>query len=235
MRFAFKAAAVVCCTLCQHSLAQSQSTPLPAAKDSERLVYVIPNNLSIEHQKAFAPISTRTKFKLSAGDVFDWYAFGAAGVNAGVEQATKDHPQYGQGAAGFAKRYGADFGDEATSEFLGDAVFSSLFHQDPRYFRMEHGGIWRRSWYALTRSVVTRDDIGELEFNGSGVFGDYAAASISNLYYPKAERTAGQTAQRGSILLLEDSAFNLLKEFWPDVHNRLRHQKTQSTETPSTD
>ena len=114
-------------------------------------------------------------------------------------------------------------------------AFPSLFHQDPRYFRMEHGGIWKRSWYALTRSVVTRDDIGELEFNGSGVLGDYLAASISNLYYPKPERTAGQTAQRASILLLEDSAFNLLKEFWPDVHSRLRHKKKQTTETPSTD
>lgn len=233
VRYAFiAAAAVVSCMLCQQSLAQSQSTS-PPAKDSERLVFVIPNNLSIEHQKAFAPISTRTKFKLSAEDVFDWYAFVAAGANAGVEQATKDHSQYGQGAAGFAKRYGADFADEATSEFLGDAVFSSLFRQDPRYFRMEHGGIWKRSWHAFTRSVVTKDDIGEIEFNGSGVLGDYAAASISNFYYPNPERTLGQTVQRGSILLLEDSALNLLKEFWPDVHHHLRHKKKQTTETLS--
>jgi hypothetical protein len=98
---------------------------------------------------------------------------------------------------------------------------------------MEHGSISKRSWYALTRSVWTRDDIGELEFNASGVLGDYTAASISNLYYPKPDRTFGQTAQRGSILLLEDSAFNLLKEFWPDVYDRLRHRKKQPVETPS--
>ena len=232
MRFPFTAAAVVIYILPLHSLAQSQSAS-PPTKDSERLVYVIPNNLSVEHPKAFVPVKARTKFKLSAADAFDPYGFAAAGVNAGAEQAANDHPQYGQGASGYGKRYGADFADEATSELLGGGVFPALFHQDPRYFRMEHGGVWKRSWYALTRSVVTKDDIGESEFNGSSVLGDYTAASISNLYYPKPDRTFGQTAQRGSILLLEDSAFNLLKEFWPDVHARLRHRKKQLMETPS--
>jgi hypothetical protein len=205
----------------------------PPQKNPGRLVYVIPNNRTVEHQKAFTPISVGTKFKLSAEDTFDPYGFVSAGVNAAVEQATRDHEQYGQGMAGFGKRYGADFTDEATSEILGGGVFPALFRQDPRYFRMEHGSIGKRSLYALTRSVWTRDDIGELEFNGSAVLGDYAAASISNLYYPAAERTYGQTIQRGSILLLEDSAFNLLKEFWPDVHDRLRHKKSQPPEGPS--
>ncbi len=232
MRFTFAAAAVVIYILPLHSLGQSQSAS-PPTKDSERLVYVIPNNLSVEHPKGFAPIKARTKFRLSAGDAFDPYGFVSAGVNAGVEQAANDHPQYGQGAAGFGKRYGADFADEATSELLGGGLFPALFHQDPRYFRMEHGSIWKRSWYALTRSVWTRDDIGELEFNGSNVLGDYTAASISNLYYPRPDRTLGQTAQRGSILLLEDSAFNLLKEFWPDVHDRLHRRKKEPVETPA--
>jgi len=37
--------------------------------------------------------------------------------------------QYGQGTAGFGKRYGADFADEATTELLG-GVSPALFHQD---------------------------------------------------------------------------------------------------------
>jgi hypothetical protein len=204
----------------------------PANKSPERLVYVIPNNRTVEHQKSFARISMRTKFKLSAEDAFDPYGFASAGVNAGIEHTVNDHPQYGQGVAGFGKRYGADFADEATSELLGGGVYPALFHQDPRYFRMERGNIWKRCLYALSRSVWTKDDIGELEFNGSAVFGDYSAAAISNLYYPAADRTYGQTLQRGSILLLEDSAFNLLKEFWPDVHDRLRHKKSRQMESP---
>jgi hypothetical protein len=204
--------------------ASAQATDASSQKPSERLVYVIPNNRTVEHQKGFTPISIRRKFKLSAEDTFDPYSFVAAGVNAAAEQAARDHEQYGQGMAGFGKRYGADFADEATSELLGGGVYPALFHQDPRYFRMEQGSVWKRSIYALTRSVWTKDDIGELEFNGSGVLGDYTAAAISNAYYPAADRSYGQTLQRGNILLLEDSAFNLLKEFWPDVHERLRRK-----------
>jgi hypothetical protein len=210
--------------LCLSAFAQSTA---PASNNPGRLVYVIPNNRTVEHPKAFAPIKVGTKFKLSAEDAFDPYGFVSAGVNAGVEQATKDHEQYGQGAAGLAKRYGADFADEAISEIFSGGVYPSLFRQDPRYFRMEYGGVWKRSLYAMSRIVWTRDDIGELEFNGSMVLGDYSAAAISNLYYPTADRTWGQTVQRGSILLLEDSAFNLLKEFWPDVHQRLRRKHSK--------
>jgi len=233
MRFVFIVAGV-CAGLLVHAMAQS-TAPSPN-KSPDRLVYVIPNNRTVEHQKGFARISIRTKFKLSAEDAFDPYGFVSAGVNAAVEQAANDHPQYGQGAAGFGKRYGADFADEATSELLGGGVYPALFRQDPRYFRMEHGSIWKRSLYALSRSVWTKDDLGELEFNGSSVLGDYSAAAISNLYYPAADRTYRQTVQRGSILFLEDSAFNLLKEFWPDVHNHLRRRKTKLVEaTPPTD
>lgn len=229
MRLVFALIAVA--ALLAQSAAQS-TTSSPSNNGPERLIYVIPNNRTVEHQKGFAAISTREKFRLSAEDAFDPYGFASAGVNAAAEQAADDHPQYGQGVAGFGKRYGADFADEATSELLGGGVYPALFHQDPRYFRMEHGSIWKRSLYALTRSFWTRDDIGELEFNGSSVLGDYSAAALSNLYYPAADRTYGQTLQRGSILLLEDSAFNLLKEFWPDVHDHLRRKKSKQTESP---
>jgi hypothetical protein len=202
----------------------AQTGTLAPNKSAGRLVYVIPNNRTVDHPKGFEPISAGKKFKLSAEDVFDPYGFVSAGVNAAVEQATRDHEQYGQGAAAFGKRYGADFADEAISEIFSGGVYPSLFRQDPRYFRMEHGGVWKRSLYAMSRVVWTKDDIGELEFNGSTVFGDYTAGAISNLYYPAADRTWGQTIQRGSILLFEDSAFNLLKEFWPDVHDRLRRK-----------
>jgi hypothetical protein len=204
----------------------AQTTNSSQKQDSERLIYVIPNNLSVEHPQTFTPIDARTKFKLAAEDIFDPYVFIIAGLNAGVEQAARENEEYGQGMAGFAKRYGAYFGDETTGDFLGSAVYPVLFRQDPRYFRMEHGNIWRRSRYALSRSVWTRDDRGGFEFNVSNVLGAYTGSAISNAYYPAADRTLGQTIQRGSVMILEDSVFNLLKEFWPDIHTRLRRRKS---------
>lgn len=194
MRLASIAVIGVICCIFQTSWAQSNaSVPNESAG---RLVYVIPNNRTVEHPKGFQRISVGTKFKLSAEDAFDPYGFISAGVNAAIEQAARDHQEYGQGAAGFGKRYGADFADEAISEIFSGGVYPSLFRQDPRYFRMQHGGIWKRSLYAMSRVVWTKDDIGELEFNGSSVLGDYTAAAISNWYYPAADRT-GARPRRG--------------------------------------
>jgi len=210
----------------QAALAQSVDSPSSeSSSNPERLVYVMPNNRTVEHKESFTPISAGTKLRLGAEDAFDPYCFVAAGLNAGVEQAANDHPQYGQGIAGFGKRYGADFTDEAVSELLGGGVFPILFRQDPRYFRMANGGIWKRSMYALSRSVKTKADSGASQFNFSTVLGDYVGAGISNAYYPSADRTFRQTMQQGSITLLEDTAFNLVREFWPDVHERLRRKR----------
>jgi hypothetical protein len=226
-----RAAAFLVVLLSARSFGQSnasQTQEPPPTRDSERLVYVIPNNLTVEHRRTYTPIDTRTKFKLAAEDIFDPYVFVIAGLNAGVEQAARDDEEYGQGMAGFGKRYGAYFADETIGDFLGSAVYPALFRQDPRYFRMERGGIWRRSGYALSRSVWTRNDRGGFGLNVSNVLGAYTGSAISNAYYPSDDRTFGQTMERGSVMILEDSVFNLLREFWPDIHARLRHRKPTS-------
>src|SRR6516165_1368436 len=60
--------------------------------------------------------------------------FVAAGAVAGIQQARNEFSGYGQGAQGYAKRYGATFADFTISNFLGNAVLPSIFKQDPRYF-----------------------------------------------------------------------------------------------------
>ena len=53
---------------------------------------------------------------------------------AAAEQWQNTFPGYGQGAQGYAKRYGAAYADEAISRMIGSAMLPSLLHQDPRYF-----------------------------------------------------------------------------------------------------
>jgi hypothetical protein len=55
------------------------------------------------------------------------------GFAAGIEQANNSYAEYGQGAAGYSKRYAAKFVDGRNSDFLTHAVFPALFRQDPRY------------------------------------------------------------------------------------------------------
>ena len=48
-------------------------------------------------------------------------------------------------------------------------------------------------------------------------------AELSTLYYPPVDRTARGTMTNWAIQLVYNSAFNVLKEFYPDLLAKLRH------------
>ena len=58
------------------------------------------------------------------------------GTQAGISQAQNEFGEYGQGTAGYAKRYGATFTDSFDSNFFSNFSNPVLFKQDPRYFRL---------------------------------------------------------------------------------------------------
>ena len=52
---------------------------------------------------------------------FDPFTFVFTSITAGMEQATNEKAGYGQGALGFAKRYGADFTDGLPTNYSSPA------------------------------------------------------------------------------------------------------------------
>ena len=72
------------------------------------------------------------------------------GIFAAAEQWQNTFPGYGQGAQGYAKRYGAAYADEALSRMIGSAILPSLLHQDPRYFYRGTGSKKTRALYAIS-------------------------------------------------------------------------------------
>jgi hypothetical protein len=89
--------------------------------------------------------------------------------------------------------------------------------EDPRYYTRGHGGLFRRSGYAISRLVITRTDSGSRTFNFSEIVGNGAGSGISNLYYPTQERTWTKTQQKWLTQVALDGLFNIFKEFWPDI------------------
>ena len=61
---------------------------------------------------SFAP---KDKFILFVQDTIDPVTFLGVGFDAGIDQAQNSDPTFGQGAAGYGKRFGADFAGEASS------------------------------------------------------------------------------------------------------------------------
>ena len=186
---------------------------------------MVPNYATVDQPaKVFRPLTTGAKFVLAAHDSFDPFNWALAGVYAGVYQWQRDYPGFGQGAAGYAKRYGATFSDGAISTYISEAILPTLLHEDPRYFRLGEGSKWRRIGYALTRVLITKTDTGARRFNNSEIEGNLIAASIENVYYPPSNRTVGDTIEKFGIGVISDAGFNVLREFWPDMRRKVLHR-----------
>ena len=93
---------------------------------------VIPN-FYVSYTPNAVPLTTRLKFRLAWKSIIDPFTFGITGAIAGIEQANNTFSGYGQGAQGYAKRYGAAYADLVSGTLLGGAILPSLFKQDPRY------------------------------------------------------------------------------------------------------
>ena len=152
----------------------------------------------------FKPLTVKEKFQEWAKGAYDPLGLGAGAV----EAATLEHSStdgfcgYGEGWSGYGKCFGALELDANISSFIGDFALTSLWHQDPRYFRMGEGSFGRRLWYAVTRVFVTLNDSGHTVFYSSAITGTVAAAGISNLYYPEKDRTVRVTPCLASLSIL---------------------------------
>ena len=196
-------------------------------EEHQRILRVMPDFYTSYIQDA-EPLSRAQKFNLAMKSSFDPFSFAAAGIDAGLSQAENNFPAYGQGAKGYAKRFGASFADGFDGTMFGGWIFPVLLKQDPRYFRKGTGRFRSRLFYALvTTTVLCKDDNRRWVFNYSNILGNLAAGSISNIYYPKADRGVVLTLQRTGVVTGEGALGTAFFEFWPDISSRLlrRRQK----------
>lgn len=192
-------------------------------QESQRMLGVVPAFNEVMNGHA-APLSPKQKFSLFLHGAVDPFQFFIVGVDAGLEQAEDQFPEYHYGAVGFAKRYGAAYADDFDGNFFGNAVLPSLLHQDPRYFRLGHGSVMHRILYAAATTVIAHGDNGKWQPNYSNVIGNFIGGAISNAYYPAADRGFSLTIQRGATVTAEGAIGSFAEEFYPDLaawwHNR---------------
>jgi hypothetical protein len=211
----------------QKTLEEQAETAAPATSN-DRLFFALPNFLTLETADRVPPLTTKQKFAVVTRSSFDyvqvpWYAF-----LAGVSQAENSEPGYGQGAAGYGKRFGAAAADGTIENYWTSAILPSVLHQDPRFYQLGKGGFWHRTFYAMSRIVVTRADSGSSQFNASEVFGSAIAAGISTYsYHPHADKTLSNTASVWGSQIAYDTATIVLKEFWPDIRRKLLHKRSE--------
>jgi Carboxypeptidase regulatory-like domain len=181
-------------------------------QEKQRVLGVIPN-FYVSYVPNAAPLTPQQKFNLAWKSTIDPVSFAVTAVIAGVQQSQNDFSGYGQGAQGYAKRYGADYADFAISTFIGGAILPSVLHQDPRYFYKGSGSKKSRALYAIANAVICKGDNGHWQANYSGILGSLAAGGISNLYYPASDRGGTLIIENTLIGIGASAGVNLLQEF----------------------
>jgi len=185
----------------------------------------LPNYRTAEESDPFSPLSVRRKFYIGYKDSTDYPIFILAAGLAGLSQAMGSHERLGSGWEGYGKRLGTSVSDQLVGNFMTESVMPSLLHQDPRYFRRDHGGVWSRAGYAASRVFIAKSDKGNWTFNFSEVSGNAITAAVGNAYYP-GERRLGDNVSRFGSQMAIDAFSQILKEFWPDVKRKyFNHSK----------
>jgi hypothetical protein len=195
----------------------------PAEPENKRIFGIIPNNRTSPNLREAEPLTSRDKFKIATEDAFDRGSFALAAIFAGEAQLTNANRSFGQGAAGYGKYYGTAFADFTIGDYMTEAIYPTLLHQDPRYFRKGIGSGWSRLGYAMGQIFWTHTDSGSTQFNYSEVIGNSTAVAISNAYYSD-KRTASDAISKLGTQLGVDIAANILKEFWPDIAHKFRRK-----------
>jgi hypothetical protein len=203
-------------------------------ENPKRILGIIPNfQTKDDTPQNQPPLSVKEKYNLAWHQTVDFSAHIGNAFQAMLQQASDGQPHYGQGWGPYAERFGAAEGDQATSAFFIFGFLPHILHDDPRYFRKAKGSAWSRIRYSATRTVITRTDSGNSTFNVPQVAGQLFQQSISTIYYPPVDRTAERVFQNWGISLAYNSAYNVLKEFYPDflriVFKRHREQDPSPT------
>jgi hypothetical protein len=196
-----------------------------SGKQSKRILGIVPNFRAVSANTYLPPLRFKSKLWLATQDSFDYSNFIFVAGLSGIDMAGKSEPTFGQGAEGYGKYYWHVFADTGIENYMAEAIVPLVTKEDPRYYTLDKGGFLKRTGYAVSRLFITRTDAGNSSFNFSEIVGAGGAAGISNFYYPSQQNHWVKTYQRWVAQVSFDGMFNVIKEFWPTINDKIFHGK----------
>jgi hypothetical protein len=192
-------------------------------QQTKRILGIMPNFRSVSADTKLPPMSPKEKFIIAGKDTFDYSSFFIAGIQAGFAMNGNSYPEFHQGVKGYARYYWHTLADTADENFMVGGLGPIVFHQDNRFYTLGHGGFRKRTYYALSRVLISRKDDGSPTFNFAEVIGSGASAGLSTVYYPSRYQTWTKVGQKWLTSDIIDGANFMLKEFWPDINKAVFH------------
>jgi hypothetical protein len=201
---------------------REQNEPVPG-QQTKRILGIIPNFRSVSTDVKLPPQSVKDKFMSATDDSFDYSSIFIPAMLAAYSEGTKADPEFGHGGVAYGRYFWHAAVDQTSENYMVEFIFPVMTREDSRYYTLGRGGFLKRTGYALSRAVITRNDAGNDTFNISEVVGAGASSGLSSLYYPTRERSFSNTATEWGLDVGIDAASFWVREFWPDINRHLFH------------
>ncbi|MFZ0417516.1 MAG: hypothetical protein WAM04_05395 [Candidatus Sulfotelmatobacter sp.] len=155
----------------------------------------------------------KTKILNYLFDAYGPYPAGGAAFAAGIGQAYNTPPEWKQGAEGYGKRFGSDFGIAAISTSTRYGL-AEAFREDTLYYRCECQGVFPRLRHAMISTLTARrGQDGHRAFSLPALVAPYAG-SMTAVYAWYPGRYSGKDAFRmGNYTMLGYVGANIALEF----------------------
>jgi hypothetical protein len=157
-------------------------------------------------------------------DAFGPYPAAGAAFAAGIGQAYNTPPEWKQGAEGYGKRFGSDFGIAAISTTTRYGL-AEAFREDTLYYRCECKGVFPRLRHAVISTLTARrGQDGHSVFSFPALVAPYAG-SMTAVYAWYPGRYNGKDALRmGNYTMLGYVGGNIALEFLYSGPHSLLHR-----------
>jgi hypothetical protein len=186
------------------------------AEEKQRILGVMAT-FNMTSNKQALPLSPAQKFQLFFKSATDPWTIGITAVSAGIGQAQDSPPEWKGGVWGYSKRFAAGYTDTFDGNLWGNAILTTWWHEDPRYFRMGTGSVMHRGLWAAGSSFWCKRDNGTWGPNYANVIGNIIGGTIANLYYPPSQRGVSATFDHSASVTAYGILGAELIEFWPDI------------------
>jgi len=125
-------------------------------------------------------------------------------------------PYWGQGAKGFSKRFGTRVAQSMTKG-TGQALVGALFREDPRFYVSRKDGFWPRFGFALTHTLIVKNDSGHEQLSAGRLAGAFGSGFVGMAWTPGPINTTDNALVRTGTAMGGVLAGSLWKEFQPDI------------------
>jgi hypothetical protein len=166
----------------------------------------------------------KRKIKDYLFDAFGPYPATGAVFAAGIGQAYDTPPEWKQGAEGYSKRFGSDFGIAAISTTMRYGL-AEAFREDTLYYRCECKGVVPRLRHAVISTLTARRaQDGHSVFSFPALFAPYAGTMTAIYAWYPSRYEAKDALRMGNYTMVGYVAGNIALEFLYSGPHSLLHR-----------